>query len=322
MSRSTDVAKPPAKNFARVKLPSGYRVNSVRRLSFMGRDIAIDLFSGKFALGMAVYAEIYSNSSPEKKLSVEAFSFDGKSVLLTKRSWGYRCLFGIDPARGAGKKKIGIEYSLGGVTQSESFTVQIAEKKFPFNPKPLDLGKYSDVDYRPTPDEAAFINRCTEKKNKVFGRTGQDRLEPALSYPRDRHYITSPFWAKRLIMRYRKKNGKRIRFRNRLNIHKGIDLRGDTGDPVYCMAGGKVVIAEPMYYEGNFIVIDHGDRIFSYYMHLHDLKVKEGDIVRAGDLIGHVGSTGLATGPHLHVSLIIQGVYVNPLSLLSLPVRE
>jgi len=321
-SRSPNISRPPAKNFIQIKLPRGYRLPSAQQLKFRGRDVIVDLFSEEFSRGMAVYAEIYGDSAAEKEFLVERFSYDGRSVFLSKRSWGYRCVFGVDPGAGAGTKKITIVYSLEGAARSESFAVPIAEKIYLFRPEPLDLGKYSDVDYKPTPEETAFINRCSEKKTKVFGLTDRDRLGSLLSHPRDQHYITSPFWSKRLIMRYRKKNGRRIRFKDKLNIHKGVDLRGSTGDPVYCMAGGKVVIAEPMYYEGKFIVVDHGNRIFSYYMHLNDVKVEEGDAVQAGDLIGHVGSTGLSTASHLHVSVVMQGIYVDPLSFLALPVRD
>ena len=322
-SRTVSESRPPAKHFTKVKVPFGYRLPPAQGHQFRGQDIVVDLFAAKFAQGMTVYAEIYQNpSAQDKNFTAKQFSFEGRDVLLSKRSWGYRALFGIDPETPTGMKKIQIAYSIGGGDRAETFALTISRTDYQFSVKPLDLGKYSDVDYRPTPEEIEFINRCSAKKNKVFGMTGTDRLSASFSHPRNRHFITSPFWSKRLIMKYRIMNGKKIRLGDQLNIHKGIDLRGKSGDPVYSMADGTVVIAERMYYEGNFIVIDHGNKIFSYYMHLNELKVKEGDRVSAGDLIGKVGSTGLSTAAHLHVSLLLQEIYVDPLSLMVLPVRN
>jgi len=319
----TSVAKPPPeKHNAEVRLPQGYRLPMIQQLRFQSKDISIDLFSGGYSQGICVYAEVYKNSGVDGDLIIHKFSFINKDLLPVKRTWGYRCIFGIDPESGTGMNKLNITYSVGNLTRTESYNVPVLKTEYLFDPTPLDLGKYSDVDYKLSPEEIAFIEKCSEKKRKVFGQTGTDRLGSSLSHPRDQHFITSPFWSKRLVMRYRKKNGRKIYLKNKLNIHRGIDLRGNTGEPVFSMADGIVVIAESMYYEGNFIVVDHGNRIFSYYMHLNDLKIKEGDSVRAGDLIGHVGSSGLSTAAHLHVSFMIQNIYVDPLSVLLLPIRD
>jgi murein DD-endopeptidase len=322
MSKNRTVSRPPELPHAEVKLPVDYILPEAKRLQFKGRDIIADLYSGGFAQGMAVYAEIYKPTGMDKELSVQNVFFNHKDILPLKRSWGYRCIFGIDPSSGAGTKKLDIHYTVGDLARKESFNVRVSKTEYLYSATALDLGRYSDVDYKLSREEIEFIAKCSEKKKKVFGQTGPDIMTGYLSHPRDRHYVTSPFWSQRVIMKYRKKNGRKIRLKNKLNIHKGVDLRGNAGDQVYSMAGGTVVIAEAMYYEGNFIVIDHGNRIFSYYMHLNDFTVKEGHIVRAGELIGHVGSSGLSTAPHLHVSVMIQNVNVDPLSMLMLPVRD
>jgi murein DD-endopeptidase len=322
-SKTVSESRPPAKNFTKVKVPFGYRLPPAHGHQFKSQEFTLDLFAAKFAQGMAVYAEIYRNPSAEdKNFVVKRFSFDGNDVLPSKREWGYRALFGINPEKPAGMKKIEIAYSIGGKDRTETFELNIVKSDYQLSVKALDLGKYSDVDYRPSPEEAEFISRCAAKKNKVFKATGADLLAASFSHPRNRHFVTSPFWSKRQVMMYRIVNGKKNMLGDRLNIHKGIDLRGKSGDPVYSMADGMVVIAEPMYYEGNFIVIDHGNRIFSYYMHLKELTVKEGARVNAGDLIGRVGSTGLSTAAHLHVSVMLEDVYVDPISLMVLPVRN
>jgi murein DD-endopeptidase len=323
-SRTDREPFPPAKHFAEVRLPRGYRLPAAQYRQFREGEIAIDLFAGRFAQGMTVYAEVYMDpSAQDKQFEVRKMYFDGREVVLSKRNWGYRALFGIDPETPPGTKSLQIIYAAGGESRAKDFVLSIERTDYLFPRGALDLGRYSDVDYRPTAEEIAFINTCAAKKKMVFGRTGPDQLGPSLSHPRDSHYITSAFWSKRLIMQYRKKkNGKKIRHKDKLNIHKGIDLRGTSGEPVYSMAAGRVVIAEPMYYEGNFVVIDHGNRIFSYFMHLSSFSVKEGDLVKAGQRVGSVGSTGLSTAAHLHVSFVIQDVNVDPLSVLMLPVRD
>lgn len=325
-SRTDQESTPPARHFAEVKLPHGYRPPAARCRQLKDGDVHIDLFAGGFAQGMAVYAEIYRDPPSKEKeggFEVRKLCFDGREIALSKRGWGYRALFGIHPETVPGRRTLQIVCSINGERRTRDFAVEVAKTDYRYPPGALDLGRYSDIDYRPTAEEAAFIQKCSAKKNLVFGRTGPDLLDRFLSHPRDRHHVTSSFWAKRNIMQYRKTGkGKKTRFRDRVNVHRGVDLRGKTGEPVFAMADGKVVIAEPMYYEGNFVVIDHGNRIFSYFMHLDSFAVKEGDTVKAGQKIGGVGSTGLSTAAHLHVSLMIQDVNVDPLSVLMLPVRN
>jgi murein DD-endopeptidase MepM/ murein hydrolase activator NlpD len=79
-----------------------------------------------------------------------------------------------------------------------------------------------------------------------------------------------------------------------------------------------VILARPLYFEGNCVVIDHGQGLLSLYLHLSEFKVKEGEEVETGQLIGLSGGTGRATGPHLHLAIRWQSVYLNPQLLLKL----
>jgi murein DD-endopeptidase MepM/ murein hydrolase activator NlpD len=100
--------------------------------------------------------------------------------------------------------------------------------------------------------------------------------------------------------------------------HLGLDFRVPSGTPVAAMNTGTVLLARPLYYEGNFVVIDHGQGLLSLYLHLSEFKVKEGERVRRGQEIGLSGGTGRATGPHLHVAVRWQGIYLDPLRLIRL----
>lgn len=102
------------------------------------------------------------------------------------------------------------------------------------------------------------------------------------------------------------------------NQHTGLDFRAATGTPVHATNGGRVILARNLYFEGNCVAIDHGQGLITLYMHLSEFKVKEGDQVEKGQLIGVSGGTGRATAPHLHFAVRWQGAYLDPAKLLKL----
>jgi murein DD-endopeptidase MepM/ murein hydrolase activator NlpD len=101
--------------------------------------------------------------------------------------------------------------------------------------------------------------------------------------------------------------------------HRGVDYRGSKGKPIRAINTGIVVLSEELFYGGNTVMINHGGGVYSIYMHLSEFRVKEGDRIKKSDVIGLVGATGRATGPHLHLSVRVRGKSVNPESLFSLP---
>ncbi|MGB7266307.1 MAG: M23 family metallopeptidase [Terracidiphilus sp.] len=102
------------------------------------------------------------------------------------------------------------------------------------------------------------------------------------------------------------------------SIHKGMDFRAAMGTPVRASNVGVVVLAQPLYYEGNCVVIDHGLGLFTISMHLSRIDVHEGQRVRQGELIGLSGATGRVTGPHLHWAVRWQNAYLDPAKLLQM----
>ncbi len=103
------------------------------------------------------------------------------------------------------------------------------------------------------------------------------------------------------------------------STHQGLDFRAPTGTPVAAVNGGRVILAQPLFFEGNCVVIDHGQGLLTLYLHLAKFSVKQGDDVTKGQEIGLSGGTGRATGPHLHLAVRWQGVYLDPQILLKLP---
>jgi murein DD-endopeptidase MepM/ murein hydrolase activator NlpD len=111
-------------------------------------------------------------------------------------------------------------------------------------------------------------------------------------------------------------------FTGEKDFHPGLDISADKGDPVFSTADGKVESAAMAGNYGNLIVVDHGYGIETRYGHLSAFKVKAGQTVKRGDLLGLVGSTGRATGSHLHYEVRANGRILNPLQLLLNPRRR
>ena len=102
--------------------------------------------------------------------------------------------------------------------------------------------------------------------------------------------------------------------------HLGLDFAAPAGTEVHAINAGTVILAEPLYFEGGFVVIDHGQGLLSLYLHLSEFRVKQGEQVTSGKVVGLSGSSGRATGPHLHLAVRWQGVYVDPATLLRIQV--
>ena len=117
--------------------------------------------------------------------------------------------------------------------------------------------------------------------------------------------------------------GKRRTYNGKLaSIHKGADFRAATGTPVHAGNSGVVVLAQPLYYEGNCVMIDHGLGLISISMHLSRIDVKPGQHVTRGQQVGLSGATGRVTGPHLHWAIRWQGAMLDPVKLLHMNLRQ
>jgi murein DD-endopeptidase MepM/ murein hydrolase activator NlpD len=97
-----------------------------------------------------------------------------------------------------------------------------------------------------------------------------------------------------------------------------MDFHAASGTPVHAANSGVVVLARPLYYEGNCVVIDHGLGLYTISMHLSRIDVAEGKHVATGELIGLSGATGRVTGPHLHWAVRWRDTYLDPAKLLRL----
>lgn len=100
--------------------------------------------------------------------------------------------------------------------------------------------------------------------------------------------------------------------------HKGTDFRAAEGTPVYAMNSGVVRLVREFRNYGNTIIIDHGQGLLTLYLHLSEFAVQQGDTVQKGDIIGKSGQTGYANGAHLHLSIKLNTVSIDPIKFLEL----
>jgi hypothetical protein len=158
----------------------------------------------------------------------------------------------------------------------------------------------------PGPDALKEIEAESKLKAKVFAASAQEPLWTGSFRAPVTAAATDSFGTRRML------NGKLA------TIHKGMDFRAATGTPVRAGNSGVVVLARPLYYEGNCVIVDHGLGLFTLSMHFSRIDVKEGQRVAAGDRLGLSGATGRVTGPHLHWAVRWQGAYLDPARLLTL----
>ena len=129
--------------------------------------------------------------------------------------------------------------------------------------------------------------------------------------PVDSVRITAEFGGQRILNGKKKKD------------HNGIDFGGNEGDSVYAITDGIVRIAgEKFYYNGNFVLLDHGQGLSSVYLHMSKLHVKNNQIVKKGELLGEIGSTGRSTGPHLHLGIQWFKKRIDPANVLNINLEQ
>lgn len=160
----------------------------------------------------------------------------------------------------------------------------------------------------PPKNVAERIAREQGIKKKVFATRSERMWTGAFLAPTDTAH-SSPFGTRRTY------NGKTQ------STHQGLDFRAATGTPIRAAQRGRVLISDDMYYEGGFVVLDHGEGLFTLYMHLSKFLVAVGDVLEKGTVVAESGSSGRVTGPHLHFGVQWQGLYMEPGTLLGLKIE-
>lgn len=205
------------------------------------------------------------------------------------------CYFGIPLDKKTGKYTMSItEYKRRKVKSSKNIEIFIKKGDFPVEYIKFSKEKKKKIGAPENKKEKKLIKKafsaCT--KRKLFK---DSFLVPV------KGRISGVFGAMR-------RSGKETLWQ-----HKGVDIANQVGTPVVSPAAGVVIlVGEDFNLHGKTIVVDHGIGIVSLYIHLNDIVVKKGEKVERGGIIGHLGDTGLTTGPHLHWGMYVHSVPVNP----------
>ncbi len=156
-----------------------------------------------------------------------------------------------------------------------------------------------------SPEDQERANREAEKLRSIWQKISDKLWEDDFIPPLANQFSTV-FGVKRIINK------------EKISHHQGLDIKGREGDRIKASNRGRVVLAEELFFGGNTIVLDHGQGIYTVYMHLSKFRVRTGDIVSKNSVIGLVGSTGRASGPHLHFGVKVQDISANPASFFQL----
>jgi murein DD-endopeptidase MepM/ murein hydrolase activator NlpD len=187
-------------------------------------------------------------------------------------------------------------------SSSSSETLAVALAPYPYRVQRLEIPDDSMVHLSEA--DLARVLREEDELRPLWSREGERRFALPLAPPLAKMPAGGRFGAKRVI------NGEPR------NPHSGADYTAPAGEPVRSVAPGQVAFAGEHFFAGRSVFVDHGDGLISMYFHLSRIDVAVGEAVRQGQRLGAVGSSGRATGPHLHFGVRWHGARVDPRALL------
>jgi murein DD-endopeptidase MepM/ murein hydrolase activator NlpD len=218
---------------------------------------------------------------------------------------GHIGLLGIDMQDEPGTYELSVEVKQGEQAKQLSFNVQVAKEKF-------------TVEHLKLPKDKVDLDEKSTARWKAEQQLVREALAENSRLKLWRSNFVEPVSGKRtgIFGSVRIMNGQAR------NPHNGEDIGAPMGADVAATNDGIVRITVDHIFSGKGVFVDHGLGFYSMYFHLSEVSVKDGDLITAGQIIGKVGATGRATGPHLHWGVKLNGARVNPYALLDLPFKN
>jgi murein DD-endopeptidase MepM/ murein hydrolase activator NlpD len=257
---------------------------------------------GRIVPGSPVMFEVLSSMS----ISEITAPWFGHEVTFfrTPGAKGWHGLAAVPLGTAPGSYKLTLRETLASGKSIEVYrNVKIARAAYP-----KIAAKVAKQFTEPSPEQLKEINADKDIKQQTFALKNPQRLWEGGFVAPVSASISDVFGTERVF-------NKEV-----LSRHQGLDYAVPAGTPVAAINRGTVLLARPLYFEGNCVVIDHGQGLLSLYLHLSEFRVKEGDEVQPHQIVGLSGGSGRATGPHLHLAVRWQGIYMDPATLLKLKI--
>ncbi len=241
--------------------------------------------------------------SSEPLNSIQGEIFTGQILFKKEDKKGriWSALFGADMEQAQGKYLFKLKATTsGGENINAYLTILVQRKEFPseYLTLPEKMVKFSPEVYkRVVKDNKTVLSVTSHFTPQIYWKG--EFIRPVSGY------ITSPFGVRRII------NGEKR------SAHTGVDLHAQEGEEILASNYGKVALVYEGYLLGKSIVIDHGSGLYTVYYHLSEIKIKQGEMVEKGKVIGLAGATGRATAPHLHFGVKLNQARIDPMSLLN-----
>lgn len=231
----------------------------------------------------------------EADSQVSEVLFNGNRVLTLRQPNGYFALVGLALDTKPGMHELQVKADGDSVQLNFTTAFEVKPKAYP--------AQHLQINPRFLAPSRTDRERIEREKPLILKATSHWRDTPPESLTLDapsQGRLSSNFGLRRVL------NGQERA------PHAGLDVAVPTGTIVRAAAAGRVINTGGYFYAGNTVFVDHGQGFITIYLHLSRIDVNEGDEVERGATLGAVGATGLATGPHLHWGVLLNGVYVDP----------
>lgn len=291
-SKSKSKAKPKAAIPGMIECGDGISLRLIPASAAQGGLLRLELRGG------AALSDVTGKWTQHELPRAVPFWADAKSPSI------YRGFLGVDLEKPPGRYDLVISAERGDskpiVCKS---VITVAAGKFA-----VEKLKVAPQFVTPDPEATKRANEERDRLRAIFTTATPEKLwQGAFRLPLPGIHTAKNFGRRRVL------NGEPS------SPHSGVDIPAPAGTLIHSSQRGRIVLAESLYFSGNTVVVDHGLGVYTFYGHMSVIGVHEGDIVAAGAVLGHVGSTGRATGPHLHWGLTVDDSRVNALQIVGLP---